>query len=156
MIDRPIQVITSDYGRRFIQGVPGDFHSGVDLRSFDDTFTHKLDVVLPEDAIFLRAVYEEKWGWTVVFEGIKSGMEEIRFTHLSVYEKNFTPGRIYFQGAKVGLTGVTKFMMEMRPKPLGEHLHLSVWEKNEKNQLVHTDPKPYLTSLGHLYKYKSL
>jgi hypothetical protein len=147
MIDRPKQIITSDYGTRTIQGVPGKFHSGIDLRNWTDDFKRRLDVILPEPAVFLRAVWEDMWGWTLSFKPEQSGKYEIRFTHLITYGK-FEPGKLYPVHTVIGRNGLTPFMKQ---NILGEHLHFSVWHGPGKDD--HEDPKEYFDERGIKWDY---
>ncbi|PKL40765.1 MAG: hypothetical protein CVV44_03925 [Spirochaetae bacterium HGW-Spirochaetae-1] len=128
--------ITSPFGVR--GGVP---HKGVDIRSWDDAFRYRLDAVLPEDAIYLRSVHQEKWGWTHVFTPVKSG-GEIKFTHITPVE--FVQGDIYDEGTVVGQSTRTEYMIE---KGYGEHLHFERWK-------YHTpyNPLKYFDELGKKYE----
>ena len=149
MINRPIQMITSDYGARVINGVPGAFHPGLDLRCYTDDFRTKLPVILPEDATFLRAVHQDDWGWTLTFKPMHSAKAEIRFTHLSQFE-TFVVGQVYPAHTQVGWNGVTEYMKSLG---LGEHLHFAVWNVNDKGILMHEDPKPYFDALSIVYNF---
>lgn len=152
MIDRPTQIITSDYGIRTIHGVPaaGTFHPGIDLRNYDDKFTKRLPAILPESAVFDRATWEELWGWTLVFKPCESGKFEIRFTHILKPEK-FEKGTEYPARSVVGYNGVTEFMKQNK---LGEHLHFSVWHGPGKKD--HEDPKDYLDLMGIEWDYSEI
>jgi len=138
VVDRKVQKITSPYGRR---GRP--FHKGVDLRSWNDSFTKKLPIVLPELCIFDRTVYQEKWGWTHVFLPCESGYYEIKFTHMEE-NKNLVPEMVYDVGKELGYTFVTKYM---KSHGLGDHLHFETWIKKGE----HSDPEEYFESMDIKY-----
>ena len=120
IVNRSNQKVTSWFGMR--KGFKL-FHKGVDLRTWTDDFKKKLIVVLPEDAVFIRSVYQKKWGWTHVFKGLESGYT-LKFTHLE--ERAFIKGHEYNEGFAVGNTIVTTYM---KKKKLGAHLHFEVWNK---------------------------
>ena len=146
MILRDIQHITSDYGPRVIDGIIGKFHNGLDLRCYDDAFTVKLPVVLPEDCIFKAAVNEaDTWGWTFIFTPQKSGVYEIRFTHMAG-NSHLKLGELYEKKFPIGVNTLTQYM---KNKKLGEHLHFSTWESEDK----HFDPKDYYDKLKIAYAY---
>lgn len=116
IVKRDIQHITSPYGRRGMR-----LHKGIDLRSWDDNFSRKLNVVLPERCVFMRVAWQEKWGFTQVFKGVESG-KVLKFVHVD--DKGFEKGVVYLQGTIVGKTRVTSYMEK---KGYYDHLHFEVW-----------------------------
>ena len=140
MIDRPIQRITSRYGKR--KGFER-FHKGVDLRCVTDDFTKKLPVILPEICIFDRKTYQTKWGWTFVFLPTESGYYEIKFMHMAENNR-FIHGMVYEAGKEVGYNTVTNYMIK---KKYGLHLHFETLPQDGK----WGDPVEYFDKLGIRY-----
>ncbi len=139
IVNRDTQVITSKYGKRngFLRK-----HRGIDLRSFDDNWK-RVEILLPDECIFLRSVYQEKWGWTHVFETM-SGIV-LKFTHMR--ENNeFEVDKNYDKGHCVGYTALTDYM---KKKKYGEHLHFETWRPDG-----HFDPEFYLKREEIRYDYK--
>lgn len=114
IVKRKIQHITSGYGWR--KGFKL-FHKGIDLRSYNDTFTKKMPIVLPEKCKFIRATFQKKWAWTYVFKGIESDTT-LKFTHME--EVEFYKDMVYNKDYELGYTTVTEYM---KSKNLGDHLH---------------------------------
>lgn len=135
MIDRPKQKITSPFGKRW-----GVMHNGVDLRNWDDSFQHRLPVILPEGCIFKRRVFQEKWGWTFVFTPLTSGRYELKFIHMAGNDK-LVVGETYDKGSKIGYNALTPYMIS---KKLGEHLHFEVHKGLDDPE----DPVIYYKELG--------
>ena len=125
IVDRDYQKITSKYGWRLLHGKP-NYHNGVDLRSYDDERTKKLNIVLPCECFWVRSSYQHTWGWTHVFLPVASDADEIRFSHME--EMLFTKNKIYKEGDIVGQTAMTSYMIE---NEYPEHLHFSVWKKEK-------------------------
>ena len=143
--NRKFQLVTSIYGMR-----KGQMHNGIDLRSYSDgsdgnPIGPKNPVILPEKAIFKRAVFEEKWGWTYIFDPVDTDYYEIQFTHMHKND-SLTVGNVYDKGTSLGFTMVTEYMMK---KGLGDHLHFAV--RKEKD---FSDPLEYYTLLRINYKIK--
>lgn len=143
IIDRIPQKITSAYGMR-----NGRKHKGVDLRSYTDDFSEKLPVMLPEDCIFVREVWQEKWGWTYIFKPIESFFTEIKFTHVG--NTSMEIGATYRAGDKVGFTMRTDYMVQ---KKYGEHLHFETWGTQKKRftkskKIVPVNPVIYFDIMG--------
>lgn len=140
IVRRHVQKITSFFGYR--KGFKL-FHKGVDLRVYNDhpntgnPTGKKLPVILPEECMFLRSVYQKKWGWTHVFRGEESGYT-LKFIHM--LERKFVKKLIYGKNHIVGMTMVTDYM---KKKKLGEHLHFGTFKyKIPKN------PENYMTEMG--------
>lgn len=136
IVNRSIQHITSKYGKR--KGFKR-FHKGIDLRTYTDNFYAKLSIVLPEDCIFIRKVYQKKWGWTYIFEPQESGYKELKFTHMG--ETDLIIDGYYTRGRQIGYTMVTPYM---KKKKCGDHLHFETWGENEKGRTVHINPTLYM------------
>jgi len=135
IVKRKIQKVTSFYGVRkgFLRK-----HKGIDLRSYNDNFTKKLPIVLPEDCILLRKVFQGKWGWTYVFQPLQTDYDEIKFIHMEENE-NLILDFEYVKGFDIGFTGTTNYMIK---KGYGEHLHFETWFNNKA-----IDPIKYLDLL---------
>jgi len=139
IVDRPKQHITSPYGKRKLFS---KFHKGIDLRTYDDNFKERLEILLPCECIYLRSVYQKKWGFTHVFSPTSGIADEIKFTHITKID--FTVEKVYSAGTFLGKSCLTKYMIK---KGYGEHLHFETWKKNEKEKLKHFNPIKFLEYL---------
>ncbi len=140
IVNRDTQVITSKYGKRngFLRK-----HKGVDLRVWDDSFTNKLEILLPVKATLIRAVYQEQWLWTYIFR--ISDEEIIKFTHMQRND-SLIDGNEYEKGHYVGLTGLSEYM---KKKKYGDHLHFEYWDKENA-----VNPTEFFDSIDLEYRYK--
>jgi hypothetical protein len=151
IVKRNLQMITSKWGKR--KGFRF-FHFGVDLRSYTDdprdsskAIQPKLPIVLPEDCILLRKVYQKRWGWTFVFEPLESyekGYRELKFTHMQENNNIYEDG-VYKKDHNIGFTGVTAYMIK---KNYGDHLHFATKKKTLCN------PIEYFNLRNEKYVYK--
>jgi len=139
IVQRKQQVITSPYGWRW-----GRKHKGIDLRVYTDDFAVKLSVMLPEDAILERIVFQKKWGYTFVFSPLVSDYKELKFVHMGS-NQNLVKKAVYMEGFVIGTTTVTEYM---RKKGYSDHLHFETWKDKD------LDPVLYLDRLGIDYKFK--
>lgn len=145
IVNRTPQKITSPYGKR--KGFKRS-HKGIDLRTYTDDFKEKLEIVLPEDCIFIREVFQDKWGWTYVFKPLDSPFFEIKFTHMG--NTHLKIGEDYKKGDLLGYTLVTDYM---RSKRYGDHLHFETWGYGKKligkgKKPVPINPVFYLDIMG--------
>jgi murein DD-endopeptidase MepM/ murein hydrolase activator NlpD len=136
IVKRRVQHITSRFGKRkgFVR-----LHKGVDLRSWNDNFNRKLNVALPEDALFLRVVWQDKWGYTYVFKGLESNYV-LKFTHMGKSSTDFREGQDYKKGTIISKTVVTEYM---KKKGYSDHLHFETWKYK-----VPRNPEKYMTEMG--------
>lgn len=139
IVDRKKQHITSPYGKRKFFSRP---HKGIDFRTYDDEFKERLEILLPCECIYLRSVYQKKWGNTHVFSPTSGIADEIKFTHIT--DIDFVKGKVYSAGTYLGKSRATKYMIK---KGYGEHLHFETWKKNEKGKLKHFNPIKFMDPL---------
>lgn len=137
IVKRKVQKITSPFGFRFLSGKKV-WHNGVDLRTREDTPWLKLPVVAPEQIKIMRVVYQGKWGYTIVAQGLESGYT-LKFTHVKPLD-NIITDTIIEQHEEIAWPAVTRYMEK---KKYGEHLHFEVWKSG-----VVRNPVKYMDERG--------
>ena len=120
-VDRTPQIVTSPFGRRWLLG-RWKQHNGVDLRSYDDELSERKNIIMIEDAIYVKKAHEVKWGWTAFFQSLRDREMFYQYTHIT--KPPLIEGDTVHGGEVLGQTAVTDYM---RRKRLGEHLHFGVF-----------------------------
>ena len=127
MIDRPIQKITSPFGRRTRDGITED-HKGVDLRSWNLLKMKRQAVIFPERCKVLR-IWTDTNGGGIAYKGLESDLE-FKSIHIKVDKENITVGGTYEAGEIIGYS--------MAVNGMGEHEHFEVLQEGK-----HIDPTIY-------------
>ena len=116
-------------------------HYGVDIRSYNFKTRRLCPIVSPENMIFIRRGWDYYGNGFLVFRGLESGVDEIKFIHLYSkikFKKNdFVPKNL--------ILGYTHLGGSAR----GHHLHFETWNDGKP-----FDPLLYFELLNIDYKFK--
>jgi hypothetical protein len=146
IIDRPVQFVTSGFGKRSLTSWP---HGGIDLRTWLDDYSENLDIIIPEDCIFMGKNYNKKWGWILDFEPIESSNDYtmLRFEHVAP-SIDFMHGHIVRGGTVIGNAMTTAYM---KKKGFARHLH---FETRKGKAFKKVDPLYYLHMNDIVFDFK--